>query len=353
MLKLKEDINWEVIIESVKSGSCMLFLGPEAVALPDGMPIYHAALEHIKNKYSKDITFYTGEEFLHPHRSSLNGSINMGISSFYNQQQIPTIFEAIAEIPFYFILNASPDNYLKQVFDQKKNFKFHAAYYEVEAVQKEINDISKERPLLYNIFGMVEKPSSLIFTHDNLFKFLFSIIGKDNFKMHQTVTSQFQNATFLVFLGFKFEKWYIKLLLRLLGIHESEIEKNAMGFVQHSDDSETKNFFYQHFNVEFVESHIQEFVTELHKRCAESNLLRDFTKTHQNPHKEKFFDMIDELDIAQFFQQIELLSLSSEEKIKLNIFRQEFIGGQAKNDIYYHSRLKTFVQELSFPANSR
>ncbi len=356
MPKFKEDINWDAIMNAIESNSCMLFLGPEAVTLSDGKPIYRAALEHIRDKNSKDITFYQGEEFLYFHRN-ITRTAYSEIGKFYNQQKTPAIFQTLADIPFYFILNASPDNYLKQIFEQKKDFKFHFSHYQVEEVQKEINDINKETPLLYNIFGTIEKPSSLIFTHDDLFKFLFSIIGKGNFKIHETVMSQFHNASFLVFLGFKFEKWYVRLLLRLLGIHESETEKSAMGFHQHNDNGEIENFFNQNFNVEFIESNIPEFIEDLHQRCGNRDLLRNFDKN--SFYKEKLvnikrelINMIDEIEMAKFFEEVDNLSLNSEEKTKLNILKQEFTGGQSKHDIYYHNRLKVFVQELNSSPNN-
>lgn len=349
MPKLKEKIKWEDIIDAIKSNSCMLFLGPEAVTMPDGKLIHRAALEYIQDKNGiDDVTFYEGEEFLYFHRN-IRQTAYMGISKFYKQQPIPSIFDAIAEIPFYFILNASPDIYLKQVFEQR-NFKFHFSHYKIEDKQEEVDDISGKTPLLYNIFGTVDMPNSLIFTHDDLFRFLFSITEKGH-KIHPKVASQFQNASFLIFLGFKFERWYVKLLLRLLGIHENSIEKSAMGLHQHNDNGEIESFFDRHFNVKFIESHIPEFVDELYQRCKAENLLKNFEMN--KVHKEQLIDverklinLVNDLDISGFFEEIDKLPIGYDKKTELGLLKKEFIGGQSSSNIHYFDRLKVFAQEL-------
>jgi hypothetical protein len=340
-----EEINWERMIRHIKDGKCMLLIGLEAVTMRSNerKPVHHAAFNMIKEDH--DFYLYEGEELLYFNKNQNSIRTAYGeIANFYKNQEIPNIFHQLAEIPFYFILNASPDNFLKRVFENKKKttgFTYYSDYYEIEKSQKDkpIPQGSGNNPILYHIFGTVENHNTLLFTHDDLFRFLFSIIG--DYKMPNGIKANFQNATFFIFLGFKFEKWYSKLLLRLFDMHNDGIKKSAMGLHQHTDNGETKKFFKEHFNVEFIESQIPEFVAELHRRCNEKNLLRNFDIV-QKTCKDKLIGMINETEIADFFQKIDTLNISSPE---INTLRKEYVMGLYKADIY--DRFKTLVNGLN------
>jgi hypothetical protein len=76
-----------------------------------------------------------------------------------------------------------------------------------------------------------------------------------------------------VFLGFSFDDWYMKLLLRVLKVHEKEISyahPPGPGGI----DRQNRSFFESNFKVTFLDKKIDEFVTGLHGMCEENGLLR-------------------------------------------------------------------------------
>lgn len=82
-----------------------------------------------------------------------------------------------------------------------------------------------------------------------------------------------QQASHLVFLGFSFDDWHMKLLLRVLKVHEKEISY-AHPPGPHGIDRQNRKFFESNFKVTFLDKRIDEFVSGLHGLCAESGFLR-------------------------------------------------------------------------------
>ncbi|HXU36273.1 MAG TPA: SIR2 family protein, partial [Blastocatellia bacterium] len=126
-----------------------------------------------------------------------------------------------------------------------------------------------EKPLLYNLFGSIDNQQSLIFTHDDLIQYMLSIIRE--FKLPQNLRSLLEDSVYFIFLGFDFEKWYLKLLLKLF------LDENKLSIASEvgaGTQDRLRTFYAGNYGLEFVDDKIDEYIKRLYDECERQNLLR-------------------------------------------------------------------------------
>ncbi|MEO1214659.1 MAG: adenylate/guanylate cyclase domain-containing protein [Bacteroidota bacterium] len=179
-------------------------------------------------------------------------------------------FKKISEIPFDLIVSTYPFNLLQEVFNKNKiahNFDYYSFLEESGALEP----FSAEKPLIYNLFGSVKHKDSMVISLDRLYQFIFGILGVR--QLPKKIQDKVKQASHLVFLGFSFDAWYMKLLLRVLKVHEKEISyahpPGPAGLRQ-----QNRMFFESNFKVTFLNKKVDEFVSELHNHCERADMLR-------------------------------------------------------------------------------
>ena len=107
-----------------------------------------------------------------------------------------------------------------------------------------------EHPLLFNFLGIYDDSESLIFTYDSLFEFLYSIFPVE--KLPLFLLTAIQKATSFLFLGFGYDKWYLKIIFftleKMLGGNETE--KKAI-FNYRDTQNKTVEFYESSFSYSF------------------------------------------------------------------------------------------------------
>lgn len=72
---------------------------------------------------------------------------------------------------------------------------------------------TRERPVVYQVFGVFAKPDSLVLTEDDFFDFL---IATATYKLIPTVVRGSLTESSLLFLGFRLDSWTFRVLFRLI-----------------------------------------------------------------------------------------------------------------------------------------
>lgn len=179
-------------------------------------------------------------------------------------------FNKISEIPFDLILSTYPFDLVHEVFEENQ-IDHQFDYYSYMQESAPLRNFSKEYPLVYNLFGSVQHKESMVISLDRLYQFIFGILGVR--QLPKLIQDKVQQASHLVFLGFSFDDWYMKLLLRVLKVHEKEIS-----YAHPSRPSglgkQNRRFFESNFKVTFLDKKIDEFVSGLHGLCDEEDILR-------------------------------------------------------------------------------
>lgn len=249
------------IVKRITEDKCLVILGPELLSV-NGEGINSELAKFLNENTGEQVKYYPEEEMFKFSNSHANVMIEDDIQEFYNQLEPNDTYRKIADIPFSTIINTAPDKTLNKAFEEK-NLKFDYDHYRKGEAQKELQ--RQHKTLIYNIFGDYTDINSIVLTFDDLFDYLFSIMG--DFELN--IKSELRRATSVLFIGFNFDKWYFKLLLKLIKINENKL--------LHSHDigqEPSKNFYSDEFKVEFFGNNTAtEIISEIHNQAIETGII--------------------------------------------------------------------------------
>lgn len=283
------NIDWGFITETIKNEKCVLFIGPELFKDEKNLTLEEQLYLYLDVDNNPDIQSFYKEDGLFLFTSGTKKTKSYyKIKKFYNQKfpYSKAIFEKLAKIPFHFIVSITPD---KKCFNTFKSLGYKSKFSFYWKKQKADNSIlrpSAKNPIIYNMFGAIDKQDSMILTHNDLFDYFESIFQENS--MPEKLKLDIKEAHNFIFLGLDFEKWYMQILLRVLYLHNDKFEFMRYAANQKISDK-LKVFCYQQFKIEFVPNQIKEFVDELYLQCEKMGLLRqEEQEQEQNSLIEKF-----------------------------------------------------------------
>ncbi|MEM9721755.1 MAG: SIR2 family protein, partial [Bacteroidota bacterium] len=262
--------NWDLLISEIEKARCVLFIGPDLLSKPDGPSFQQRLRTHLEAKAGRSMPYYSEDEFFSFQKISQKRGTYKAIQEYYEREKPDELHELLAEIPLSLILSLSPDHLLAKAFEDK-GFVYQDAYYKMGENPEALAKPYPDQPLLYNLLGSANDDQSLVFSYEDLFSYLEGMFGA--YDLPDTLRDAIQEANHLIFLGIQYEKWYMKLLLRLLKLHQEKLVEacSQRGKVE----GELKSFYEEHFDeINFIEVGAGNFIRELHKRCEAKGLLR-------------------------------------------------------------------------------
>ncbi|MDR8391781.1 SIR2 family protein [Aliifodinibius sp. S!AR15-10] len=270
-------IDWDTLLFAIKNEKCVLFIGSELAQTKEGSYFNKALYELLSEDY-KDNNYYFSRDDLfvidHKYRITILSKIDKFLESSFDEE----LYDKLAFIPFHLVVSTSPDLFLKKAFE-KNNLLQDFHYYSFSDKRPEdIPEPSSSNPLIYNMTGSTEDSSSLVITYKDLYSYLKAILG--NKPLPTVLLNELKSGSRFIFLGFKFEKWYVQLLLALL-YDEIQRENNEGLAPAINLPLEADEICSRQFNIHFVESHIREFVDALYTRCEKANMLRKVGKKEE------------------------------------------------------------------------
>ena len=166
----------------------------------------------------------------------------------------------------------------------------------------DINRPSIATPLVYNFFGCIDEEDSLVITYDDLFDFLFSILGQ-NQRLPRELKNVIRSARIFLFLGFDFNKWYMKMLLRLFELHADSmpIAPDQKELV----DSGMRSFYIDKFGMQFIEEAPEKLVDAVYERFKENGLLREIGEATESSVKKQIQDLVKMDDLEEALDMLE------------------------------------------------
>ena len=295
------EVNWDYIIETIKSEKCILVMGPEVAVNHEGEPLHELIASYIGLESNDDIIYFNDDDFFLFRDETAKFPTYLNIQNFYNQTAPSEIYTKLAQIPFHLTISLSPDHLLKKVMESNQiahNFEYYRKYEN----PKDVNSPSKQLPLIYNLLGSIEDDESMIFTHDDMFELLFALLG--DFPLPKEIKNQLKSAKNFILLGFTFEKWYMKLILRLFSLHRGRFLRYASRSKAILSE-ETKELYESHFRINFIDKDLNTFVDKMYSLCDQSGILRELGTGEELG----FLDSVKRfIDNEDFDQAIESLS---------------------------------------------
>lgn len=303
------------ILDALEENKCVLILGNYAFSKPDPteansdaelfLPELLKREEHKwLGKQPKDggFDFFTSAQTLvhQPGGQRMFRDITRIKFQDLDAKQINR-FKQISEIPFDLILSTYPFDLVHDVFEANQ-INHQYAYYSYMQETPALEPFSNAKPLLYNLFGSVKHKESMVISLDRLYQFIFGILGVR--QLPKLIQDKVQQASHLVFLGFSFDEWYLKLLLRVLKVHEKEISY-AHPAASARINRGTQRFFESNFKVTFLNKKIDEFIEGLHEACLDENMVRKGSYTTAESQYEKLQRMVEEYRLLEVLEQLD------------------------------------------------
>ncbi len=134
-------------------------------------------------------------------------------------KEIPPIYHQLAQLPFHLIINTSPDDFMFRALEQHPDKTPSFCYYNFDKNQDASQipaTINADEPLVYNLFGSVEEPNSLILTEQQQLRFVKKIV-QNKPEMPAPILSRLQKVSCL-FFEFNLEDWHFRILLEGLDL---------------------------------------------------------------------------------------------------------------------------------------
>ena len=263
-------IDWEFLIGQITKGRCVLFLGPDLLTEPEGASFQQRLKTYLESQNGQQMPYYSQDEFFSFKKKAQKRRTYNVIQGYFEAQKPQSVHTLIAEIPFHLIISLSPDQLLPEAFGRAQ-FPYGFAYYKMGKNPAPLPLSYTDQPLIYNLLGTATDDHSLVFSYEDLFSYLEGIFGA--YKLPDTLRQSLQQAEHLIFLGIQYDKWYMKLLLRLLGLHE---EKDIAACGDEGFwEGELKAFYEEHFDeINFFETGAMGFVEALYAECQARGVLR-------------------------------------------------------------------------------
>ena len=111
----------------------------------------------------------------------------------------------------------------------------------------------------------------------DVFNYLSAILGSK--ELNGDLKYKMKTALSILFIGFKYDKWYFKLILQLLNLEEKAIKQASIKEIENSQKEPDEqnlviDFYKNEFKIRFVSQEGTEIVDLLHKHYKEKDLLR-------------------------------------------------------------------------------
>ena len=319
-------ISVEEISDNLEYQKCVLFLGPDVAKNLKGTLMQTGLRDHI---VAADLPIeYDADNFFICDEQTKN-RIYTPLRQYYERHNRPNeIHSQISQIPFHLIISITPDLLLKQAFEQN-GIDYEFSYYAKGRATGEVEEPTKEKPLIYNLFGCIENQESLILSHDDILSFLFSIIKE--YELPKNLRLAIGKVTHYVFFGFNFERWYLKLLLKIFDLTKGKTcisaERNGCTSVEYRD------FFHNIYHMEFIDTNIDEYANKLYQICLKGNKLRKHTITTPKGVKRELRDLIRSDEINEAIDTLENIFQDSNQELYKDVLNISGMYSRLKNQI--------------------
>ncbi len=281
------------LVECIKKGECILFLGAMASApSPEESPYKYEDVPPSGAELSKILaekSGYPDQDINNLQRVSLffeyreGGSRNSLVKSINEEIAKPNIkpspaLDMLAALPFRIMITTNYDRLLERalskveirdgvykdpivkIYDPTKN----------GPIEDFLEDPTEQRPFLFKIHGDIDKPESIVVTEEDYITFIQRMSSKTYYPIPETIHFRLKRWPTL-FIGYSLKDYNLRLLLRTLREYEDQayiplsysVNPNPDDLIvlvlQEMDKGKIK--------VHFIKENLWDFVPELYKGC--------------------------------------------------------------------------------------
>ena len=286
------------IAENLDEGRCVLLLGPDVGTNRAGEPIQSALLAHLIDQQLQVAEDVDG---LYRCDEATRRRLYTPVKRYYRENAVPNdLHRHLARIPAHLIISLTPDLALPAAFSELGIDHEFSYFSKKRGTPGPVARPSKKRPLLYNLFGSIDDDASLILTHLDLIEFIFSVIR--DFKLPDELKTVTTEASYFVFLGFDFQKWYLHLLLNLFRLSREKTSQAAEP--ENLTPAQLRDFYARNYGLEFVDFRVAQYIADLYRFCEAAGQLRETQAPLNLSLRERLFGLLKQGDIESLFDPL-------------------------------------------------
>ena len=236
-----DEVLMGTIMDSIAEDSCVVFLGPLFGEDNQGAKISKRLWDYFDKtgpKVDDDFQnlFIRKNQYDDPSMAFMIKKFYMNIceSPAPDRGSMP-IYRNVAKIGFSAFVAFGQDNFLRNTFDEH-GFEYVFQYYSTKGPdtnplkiwnrdaggtgdqqRRDPSDLTGV-PVIFNCYGKITDPRSLITNYDTYYQFLFAILSDRSFfspELHRKLGS----ARVCIFLGFDLKKWYVPILFQRINTY--------------------------------------------------------------------------------------------------------------------------------------
>lgn len=227
------NVDWDLLVEDVKNQECVLVIGPELLKYGDFSSFFAAVCHELNgNRYINNV--FKEEELFqirisnltraNAERSDGTRQIGKAIAKVIeqNRAELEEFATLLKGLPLHLIISLYPEEkIISNAFDNKTHTALRYYQKKKTSEKEKFDEPSTENPIIYNLLGTLSDTESLVVTYDDLFEYIFSILG--DHRIPESLQNTLRNTNRFIFLGVNFNKWYMHLLLKLLAADKAAI----------------------------------------------------------------------------------------------------------------------------------
>ena len=335
------NLQWIKLKRDFEETRCILMIGPKLARIRkegEWVPLVEALSFYLSDFLDQEgVTYdqnskgdlpYISQKFL-----NIKGARRVDLEDltkdFYetNTPEMPEVYNLLATLPVSIIINVNPDNFIQKALREqgKQCISLHYNFHRETANSIDIEKISLENPLVYNLFGSLEETESIVLTEEDQLEFIRNVV-KDDPRIPEEILSQFDHRKTYLFFGFDLENWQFRLLLDGLKLREENTTVSPKQ-KRYPLSETTKSFYEERFNFQFVDKEIDDFLDELRGKIGIDE------KDDEPKVTQKVFLIYDEKD-EEFRIGLEnsLSQLQSNKDIEI-LYWQKFTAGTEEDEI--------------------
>ena len=279
------EVDWASLTSSVESGRCILMLGPDAFVaqfdgeeLPVAVGLARFVKERLGARYAELDPFRPWAVAQVAVAEEDPNTLRAWVHEFYNTFNTESAaLNNLASLPFQLIINTSPGFSAALAFKRTRS-KTYVDFYDRTAPVRStpFPDPSQAAPVLYGLYGSLEKPSSMILSETDRFDFLISIITGCPPLPEKLTSALCDPQQSFLFLGFNLVQWQLRMLMYvILKKTQRENKSFALEMERQGLDDEARLFYMTGHKVHFVDTDLPTLTDELRGRVRQVSELAD------------------------------------------------------------------------------
>ena len=297
-----EERNWEALLWAIYRQRCILLLGPDAALEAGGAaePRGEAGEELqpssviLANQLAEELAQNNQEDLGKwiSHRDDLPQvaqyyvlvhnrlRLEPKIMAFYEARKAWTspMHRNLARLPFHLVISSTWDRMMANALGELREpltKKPRPEYYNFRKPRPYTGEMgTAESPLIYHLFGCPENPDSLVITESDLLDLLVKVASGDVPVPEKILTELINEDNCLLFLGFGFRQWYLRILLHVLKIGSKKNPSFALEEIgpQGLEEARKATLFIKHkgSQIQICNAGVTDFVAQMTRKYQES-----------------------------------------------------------------------------------